>query len=229
MDAIVLAGGMGTRLRSVIPEIPKPMAPVNGRPFLDLLLTRLALFSSIDRVVLAVGYKAELVEARYRNNTAFGFDIEFSIEAVPMGTGGALYQALPLTGSHDVLFMNGDSYVDFDLDSLTTEHRQHRASVTMVVVHVNDTARFGSVDFDPEGYRVLGFSEKRGDHRPGFINAGCYLLARRAFERSKVRKASFERDVLPGQLQSTYAHVVSGRFIDIGTPESYALASEYLR
>lgn len=229
MDAIILAGGMGTRLQSVVSDVPKPLAPVNGRPFLDILMRQLQGFKRIERVVLAVGYKAEQIETRYRNVCGYGFSIDFSVELAPLGTAGALFQALPRTRSRDVLVLNGDSYIDFELQPLADMHAKLAASITMVVVEVEDTARFGSVRLDPASHRVLGFLEKSGSRGRGLINAGCYLLDRRAFERVPIERASFERDVIPQHLSSTYAHRAAGKFIDIGIPESYASAAEYLR
>ena len=229
IDAIILAGGQGTRLRTVVSDLPKPLAPIDGKPFLDILLTQLSDFERVRRVVLAVGYKADLIEARYRNSGDFGFRIEFSVERTPLGTGGALLQALPLTKSADVLVLNGDSYVDFDLSALAEAHARRNAAVTMVVVEVEDTSRFGSVQLDTSDDRVLGFAEKSGSQGRGVINAGCYLLARSAFAHLPAAPTSFEREILPAQLKSTYAHVVNGKFIDIGVPESYSLAADYLR
>jgi NDP-sugar pyrophosphorylase family protein len=170
-----------------------------------------------------------LIEAQYRNSREFGFRIEFSVERTPLGTGGALLQALPLTQSANVLVLNGDSYVDFELTALAETHARRNALVTMVVVDVEDTDRFGSVQLDASNARVTGFAEKSRSRGRGFINAGCYLLARNAFEQLPVAPMSFERDLLPAQLTAAYAHVVNGRFIDIGVPESYSRAPDYLR
>jgi NDP-sugar pyrophosphorylase family protein len=229
MDAIILAGGMGTRLQSVVTDVPKPLAPVNGRPFMDIILSQLDSFRSFGKVVLAVGHKADMIESHYRNSVAFGFAMEFSSEATPLGTGGALIQALSRTSSQNVLLLNGDSYVEFDLGRLVERHTRHNAHVTMVVVAVEDTSRFGRVTLDASGSMVQGFTEKSGSAGPGYINGGCYLLARRYFEGGAVRPTSFERDMLPAHLGWTCAEPGTGRFIDIGVPESYSLAPEYLR
>jgi D-glycero-alpha-D-manno-heptose 1-phosphate guanylyltransferase len=151
------------------------------------------------------------------------------VEHTPLGTGGALCQALARTDSQDVLVMNGDSFVDFDLGALAATHASTGASVSMVVIEVEDTARFGSVRFDVSTGRVLGFVEKSGSGGRGFINAGCYLIARRVLEHWPRGPASFERDILPAQLSATYALATAGKFIDIGVPESYSLAADYLR
>ena len=228
IDTIILAGGLGTRLRQAVPDLPKPLAPVNGRPFLDILLRQLAAFAGIRKVVLAIGYKAEVIKTHYQGNHGHRFDLEFCVENVPMGTGGAILQALPFTGSRDVLVMNGDSYIDFDLERLLATHSERAAEVTMVVTEVEDTARFGSIKLDTSSSRVVEFVEKGSGGGRGFINAGCYLLARKVFEREPLQPVSFEKDILPRHLHSTYAQVARGKFIDIGVPESYRFAAEYL-
>lgn len=228
MDAIILAGGQGTRLRPVVSDVPKALARVGERPFLDLLLRQLQGFGSVEKVVLAVGYKSAQIEAEYRNDRRFGFPIEFSVEHAPLGTAGAIFLALRSTCSQDVLVLNGDSYVEFELSALAANHSRHAAAITMVVVEVADAERFGSVIVDGSSERVRGFAEKTGSHTPGLINAGCYVLARRVFEDIPIEPASFERDVIPRHLAATYAHRASGKFIDIGTPESYRRAAEVL-
>ncbi|HZT05257.1 MAG TPA: nucleotidyltransferase family protein [Steroidobacteraceae bacterium] len=228
VDAIILVGGLGSRLRAVISEVPKPMAPVRGRPFLDVILAQLRAFPEVRRAILAAGYKAEALQAHYRDAAGFNLRIEFSIESEPLGTGGAVVKALRMTEAPHVLVMNGDSYVDFDLQALARLHVASHASVTMVVVAVPDTSRFGSVDLDATTQRVTGFREKAQVGGPGLVNAGCYLLSRAAFSDLPEGPASFERDILPRYLDSTYAVLSTGRFIDIGVPETYAKAAELL-
>jgi D-glycero-alpha-D-manno-heptose 1-phosphate guanylyltransferase len=220
---------MGTRLQSVVSDVPKPLAPVNGRPFLDLLLAQLDGFRQVQKVVLAIGYKATLVQARYADCKDYELEIEFSVESTPLGTGGAIRQAFVLTGSPNVLVLNGDSDVDFNLGALVEIHTRHDACITMVVTEVADTSRFGSVVVDAATSKVLQFREKTLSAGRGLINAGCYLLKRSAFETLPTATFSFEKDVLPRFLSSTYALAATGRFIDIGVPESYRLAGEYLR
>jgi D-glycero-alpha-D-manno-heptose 1-phosphate guanylyltransferase len=228
IDAIVLVGGLGSRLRPVVSDVPKPMAPVKGRPFLDVILAQLNRFPEVRKVILAAGYKAGILRARYEGATGLNFDIEFSIETEPLGTGGAIVKALQMTDLPYVLVMNGDSYVDFDLQLLARCHIENHASVTMVVVEVPDVNRFGSVDLDAGRNKVVGFREKALISGPGLVNAGCYLISRAAFGSVAEGVASFERDILPRYLESTYASISTGRFIDIGLPETYARAAEVL-
>lgn len=228
IDAIILVGGLGSRLRSVVRDVPKPMAPVKGRPFLDLLLEQLGGFSAVRRVILAAGYKAEIVRSHYQGAKGFHFDIDLSIENEPIGTGGAIGKALWMTAGPYVLVMNGDSYVEFDLQLLVRRHIENEASVTIVVVEVADTSRFGSVSIDADTQKVTGFREKTPAGGPGWVNAGCYLLSRAAFSGLSEGVASFERDILPRYLDSTYALMSMGKFIDIGVPEAYAKAAEFM-
>lgn len=228
VDAIILVGGLGSRLRAVVSDVPKPMAPVRGRPFLDVILAQLGGFPEVRRVILAAGYKAEALQAHYQGAGGLNFDIGFSIEDEPLGTGGAIVKALKMTQAPHVLVMNGDSYVDFDLRVLERRHVERRASVTMVVVDVADAGRFGAVDLDAGAQKVMGFREKAQAAGAGLVNAGCYLLSRAAFGGLPEGPASFERDILPRYLDSTYAIVSAGKFIDIGVPETYAKAAEFL-
>ena len=230
LDAIVLAGGLGTRLRAAVSDVPKVMAPVGGRPFLDILLSQLKDFGQIRKVVLAVGYQRDLIINRYRGTTAYPFDIDFSAEESPLGTGGAIKQALPRTESDSILVLNGDSFVDFDLTVLRQFHEGRESGVTVVVVEVEDTARYGSVEIDDQTLKIARFSEKNSSGGRGLVNAGCYMLDRDVVDSFPAgNPVSFEKDVLPSLLPRAYAHVAKGKFIDIGTPQSYDQAEGYLQ
>jgi NDP-sugar pyrophosphorylase family protein len=229
IDAIVLAGGLGTRLRPLVKEMPKCLAPVGDRPFLDIILAQLEAAGCVQAVVLAVGYKSEAIVERYRDSERYPFRIDFSIETAPLGTGGAIVQALPLTSTLDVLVMNGDTFVELDIPRFENAHVSNNASVTMAVVTVTDAARYGTVELDPTTGRVARFSEKTMA-TAGIVNAGCYLMRRswlEAMPRGKM--LSLEKAILPGLIaKGIYPYHVEGRFIDIGTPESYLAAQNYL-
>lgn len=230
LDAIILAGGLGTRLRSVLPGVPKPLAPVNKRPFLDILLEQLAAFSGVGRVVLAVGYRAEAVIAEYSGGNPYGFEILFSIEKKPMGTGGAIKRALELTEGRDVLVMNGDSYAELDLGAFYAFHKRRKSLFTLALWRAPDAGRSGRVEVGARG-RVLRFEEKAPGGGPGLVNAGVYLAARSVFDRVKDGvKVSLEREILPALAgRGIYGYVTAGRFIDIGLPETYLAAGKYLK
>jgi D-glycero-alpha-D-manno-heptose 1-phosphate guanylyltransferase len=216
---IVLAGGLGTRLRSVLPDLPKCLAPVNGRPFLERqleLLTR----QGIDRFVLSLGYGADQVEnlaAQWHGK----FDVETVVEREPLGTGGAIRFAMESAGLDEALVINGDTWVGGDLSAMIEPLRQDEL-LRMAIVEVPDRGRFGGVAVNDEG-RVERFIEK-GQAGPGPINAGLYRVAKPAFGASDRGAFSFETQTMvrltsAGQVRACQ---VGGPFIDIGVPDDYA-------
>ena len=225
--AAVLAGGLGTRLRPAVSARPKVLAPVCGRPFLAYLLDQVA-DAGLERAVLCTGYLAEQVRAefgdRYRT-----LRVGYSVESSPLGTGGALRQALPLLDGDPVLVLNGDSYCAADLQRLVAEPQAAPGSAgTLVVTWMDDTSRYGSVDIDDRGV-IRAFHEKAEGAGPGWINAGVYLLSRRLLASiPDAGVVSIERDVFPqwmsGELRACR---VNAPFLDIGTPESYAQAEAF--
>jgi D-glycero-alpha-D-manno-heptose 1-phosphate guanylyltransferase len=221
-EAIVLAGGLGTRLREVVPHMPKPLALVAGRPFLAWILDQLV-EAGIARVILAVGYRHELVGECF--GRSFGpLQIDYAVEDRPLGTGGAIRNALRASATADVFVLNGDSFVSVDLPAMYAAHDAADVSLSMVIARVDDTARYGGVIV--AGDRVTGFSEKRSSGG-GMINAGVYLLDRRLFDAFSLPESfSFEKDILAaraGELRPL-AFPAEGSFIDIGVPEDYMRA-----
>ena len=217
MDAVILAGGKGTRLASVSGESPKVLMPVAGRPFLSHLLDQVRR-AGVSRVILSTGYQAErLGEFAAREK------VLTCAESEPLGTGGGLRNTLSMLTSTDVLVMNGDSYVDADLKVLTSAHR---GLVTMLLTAVPDTSRYGRVE--TINGKVSGYVEK-GAAGPGDINAGVYVIARSVIESIPTGRAvSLERDVFPGYIGKGLRAVTGKyRFIDIGTPESYKEAEAF--
>jgi NDP-sugar pyrophosphorylase family protein len=227
-DAIILAGGKGTRLQGVISDIPKPLAPVNGRPFLDILLSQLNQVQAIQRVVIAAGYKSEKIVERYQGSSAYRFSILFSEERELLGTGGAMKKALPLTSGDCVLILNGDSYVGVDIEGLFRFHRKNHARISIVLKEMDNANRYGLVTVDSR-YRILRFEEKRPQETRGLINAGIYFLDRALFDKvPENRVVSFEKELLPDMIRdSAYGFVAAGEFIDIGVPESYRAAEQF--
>lgn len=223
MQAIVLAGGMGSRLRSVVADVPKPMAPVAGRPFLEYLLQALA-DAGFERIVLSVGHLAQTIVdhfgARHR-----GMQIEYAVEPRPLGTGGATRAALQHIGEDHAFVLNGDTYVQFDAAGMErTWHERH--TPVILAREVPDTARFGRLDV-VDG-RATRFCEK-GIAGPGLINAGVYLLPRAALDAFEPGRAfSLEQDYLaPAVLETDFSVVTArGLFIDIGVPEDYLRAQQ---
>src|SRR3989344_1487555 len=226
MDAIILAGGLGTRLRKVVPDAPKPLAPVNGRPFLDELLEYLDRSPHIGKVVLAIGYLAEVIKERYAD-TQYHFPVAFSYEESPLGTGGAIKKALTLVSGDDIIAINGDTYADVDIGALLKFHREKNGVATIAVARKKESARYGAVAFDDD-HKIHSFDEKSGASE--FVHAGTLVFRRNLFDSvSDGAICSLEKDLIPQWLtQGVYAYVHEGGFLDIGTPESYAEAGTYL-
>ncbi|HEX3148722.1 MAG TPA: sugar phosphate nucleotidyltransferase [Gemmataceae bacterium] len=221
LTALVLCGGAGTRLRSVIGSKPKVLATVGGRPFIDYQLALLRGLGIRD-IVLATGMGADAV-VRY-----CGQGVGYSLESEPLGTGGAIRNASGQFRSDPVLVLNGDSLVRFDLVRLIHKHLMHQARATMVLAEVPDRIRFGAVELGPDS-AVIAFGEK-GRTGPGFINAGAYLLGRDVIEAIPTAQAvSLENEVFPTLVgKGLYASPVRGPFLDIGTAESYATADDFV-
>ena len=222
----ILAGGLGTRLRSVVNDRPKVLAEISGRPFLSYWLETLAVQGFRD-VVICAGYLADQVEKCLGDR--FGpLRLSYSIETQPMGTGGALRLARDRIETSQVMVLNGDSFCELDLGAFWKTHLEQRMAASMVLRYEEDTRRYGRVTLSPNG-RLENFLEKSDLLRPGWINAGIYLLPKEWIARVPVAQlVSLERDLLPTWLsEGIYGFPSSGRFIDIGTPESFARAGEF--
>lgn len=221
-EAIVLAGGLGTRLRGVVDDVPKALAPVAGRPFLAWLLDALAA-QGLRRVVLATGYRAEQVEAALGIDW-HGVELEHSREPEPLGTGGALVLAAQRVSGSVFFALNGDTWLDVDYRAFGDAVIHAGARIGVALAQVPDVSRYGAARLD--GERVTGFSEK-GQTGSGFINAGVYWLRRDVLEGFAVGASfSFERDVLlPAVAREPVVGYTRTRgFIDIGVPEDYRRA-----
>ncbi len=211
--ACILAGGLGTRLRPLTDEVPKPMVPVAGRPFLWHQLSALARAGVTD-FVLAVGYKAEVIADFFGDGSAFGWRVRCVREEAPLGTGGALAHALPLLPER-FLVLNGDTYLDLDWARFLADPWQAEGrDGCMAVRAVEDTRAYGSVDVAEDGRAIAGFREKADSAGSGRVNAGLYALHRRVIE-GRSGAFSLERDVLPRA--NLAAHPIDGAFVDIGT------------
>lgn len=225
MEAVVLAGGLGTRLRSVVPDLPKPMAPIAGRPFLEILLRRLSL-KGVSRAVLSVGYRADVIMAHFGSMFA-GIRLVYEVETEPLGTGGALRRALARCDADHCLVVNGDTYLDLDIAEAELAWAAHRRPC-MIALRVSDAARYGCLELS--GSRLIGFREK-GHGGPGLVNSGHYILPTRLLADCELADPfSFEVDFLQRRLPSLEVDVleVDTMFIDIGVPEDYARAQVLL-
>lgn len=226
IDIAVLAGGLGTRVAASLGELPKLLAPAGGRPFLDHLLDWLA-GQGARRVVLCLGHRAAPVLDHLRRVPRADLDIVCSVEPEPLGTAGALAHARPLLTSDPVLAMNGDTLAAVDLAAFLRAFQAQRAGVALVSAAVDAPGRYGRMELDGQG-RVMRFREKEeeGGAPPYWISAGIYLFARQALDDiAALGKGSLERDFLERQPPgSIHAFRIAGRFLDIGTPETLALA-----
>ena len=227
ITTLVLAGGLGTRLRPVIGDLPKVLAPVAGCPFLHYVLQYLR-SQGVSDVVLCTGYGAEQVADYCKDGSRWDMRVRYSPEAKPLGTGGAIKHAQFWIASNPFLVLNGDSLVRADLAQLVSFHTEKQARITMVLTEVPDKIRFGSVVLASDG-PIAGFSEK-GHEGGGLINAGIYLMDRAVLEAIPTESnVSVERGVFPCFVgKGLYGIVVPGPFIDIGTPEAYARAQAVL-
>lgn len=225
--AFVLAGGMGLRLRSVISDRPKPMAPVLGAPFLEILLDSLC-GKGVREFVLLTGYRGEVIEECFQARVDRPYRVFFSREPQPLGTGGAVKLAGEWA-TDPTLLVNGDTFYDVDLERLFRFHAGSTADVTLSLMLVEDSGRYGSVDVDAEG-RVIGFQEKREAAGPGLINAGCSLLSGEFIRNLPAdRPFSMEQEIFPKTAQAgkMYGMADQRAFFDIGTPESYEAFKEF--
>ncbi len=228
IPAVILCGGLGTRLRSVVQDRPKSMAMVSGRPFLIYLLDQLT-EAGVSEIILATGYLGDHVSGLLGESYR-GAQLHYSRESSPMGTGGAL--RLAALSCPVAMVLNGDSYCKVDLAAFIEWHFDSGNRNSMIVTHVDDARQFGSVQVDTAG-RIIAFQEKSpgsGVPTPGLINAGIYILCSELIESIPAgRPVSLEREIFPRWVDGDFRVFRSkGAFVDIGTPVSFASASEYV-
>jgi D-glycero-alpha-D-manno-heptose 1-phosphate guanylyltransferase len=217
MEAIVLAGGFGTRLAGRLQGVPKPMAPVAGRPFLEVLLLQL-LRAGCTRTILSVGHLHHVIQDRFGASFQ-GMSVDYAIENAPLGTGGAIRLALTRATEESVLVLNGDSFLQADYADMMRFHMSEAVDVTLAAVHLSNIARYGSVVIDQK--RVVAFEEK-GRSGPGWISAGAYVLNRNLdWPTALKEKFSIETDFFAPEVARLCpaAYEVNGYFLDIGIPE----------
>jgi len=227
IDVVVLCGGKGKRLRSVVSDRPKPLADINGRPFLDALINYISAFG-FRRFILCTGYMGTAVKKYYAAKR--GLDIIISHEEKPLGTAGAVKKAERLIKSDPFLVMNGDSICRADLLKLLAFHRKKGAEFSMVITRPEKGRDYGSVSIAGHG-KIAFFREKEGAVRGALINAGIYLLERKIFSRIPAgKKRSLEREIFPTLAGGHfYGYATKAKLIDIGTPERYARARRLFR
>ena len=225
MEAIVLAGGLGTRLRDSIGELPKAMAPIDGVPFLNYLLDAIA-DRGVTRVILSVGYRHESIVEHVGRRFA-SMTIDYVVEDEPLGTGGAIRRSLHAVTDDHCFVLNGDTFIDVDLTAMRASHASACARLSIAVIPVDDVGRFGALRI-VEG-RVTGFVEK-GASGAGTINAGIYLVSRALLDDADLpQRFSFETDFLAPRIVelAPLAFEANGPFIDIGVPADYRAAPAF--
>ena len=227
-EAIILAGGFGTRLQGVVKDLPKPMAPVNGRPFLTYILDYLIDYQ-YNKVVLSVGYLHKKIEEFFGTHYK-SLEIDYAVETEPLGTGGGILFAMSKCTTDNVLVINGDTMFKVDLDAFERFHEEKSGLLSIVLREVEDVSRYGSVTISDDNLIAL-FIEKQVTFGRGYINGGVYLINRKLFEKHpQPRKFSFEKDLMTKfyTQELFYAMPSDGYFIDIGIPEDYARAQQEL-
>ncbi len=223
-QALILAGGLGTRLGSLTKTAPKPMLPVAGRPFLEYLVLNLRRFD-VKRIVLSVGYLHDIIESHFQDGRNLGVTIEYSVEMEPLGTGGGIRSASNMLDD-SFLVLNGDTFLDCNYLDLGLMLKPG-ISAAIALRSIVDVSRYGNVTM--AGERVLQFVEK-GNSGPGLVNAGVYILTQAALDYLPVGYSSIESNLFPllaaqGRLA---ARICSGFFIDIGLPETLSEANRII-
>ena len=233
MEAVVLAGGKGTRLRKAVAGLPKSLAPIGKRPFLSYLLGWLRAQGVTD-IILAVGHRRKEIVRHYTRHLPLGMRLRYSIETTPLGTAGALRNVRSMLDGEEFFVLNGDSIFDVDLRQMLSFHRRHRAQTTLALACPPEAGRYGSVLLDSRG-RIKAFVEKRAAALPGgngkprasqWISGGIYIMDRAVFRHIPgQREVSLEKEVFPSLIGGPfYGFPSKGYFIDIGVPEDYARA-----
>jgi len=226
MTALILVGGMGTRLRGVENNVPKPMVSINGRPFLEWVVRNL-IKNGVNKIIFALGYKADIIKTHFNSFNLNGVTIEYSYEEKKLGTAGAIKNAKKLIGDSRFLVQNGDTIANIDYRQFHQFSIENKKSVCIAVKAVLDARRFGTVELASDKKTVLGFSEKMSES--GEISTGIYSMDKHILDLIESEKeVSLEYDVLPDLCKHSKinAMLFDGEMIDIGTPESYLKTAE---
>jgi D-glycero-alpha-D-manno-heptose 1-phosphate guanylyltransferase len=221
LEAIILAGGLGTRLQQIVSDVPKAMALVNGKPFIEYLLNYLR-GQGITKFILSVGFKKETIRD-YLKDQYKNIPVVYAVEEEPLGTGGGISHAFQLIEGENAFVLNGDSMFRMGLNAMTQLHEEKKADITLALRYLDETGRFGTVTIDEEK-RITGFREKGAESGPGYINGGIYLI-RKSFLLGQhfppvfsIEKDCFEKSYRD---QAFYGFPSRGYFLDIGVPEDF--------
>jgi D-glycero-alpha-D-manno-heptose 1-phosphate guanylyltransferase len=229
LEAIILAGGFGTRLHQVVSELPKSMALVNGRPFIEYLLNYLR-GQGITKFIFSVGYKKDVIRAHLQNQFK-NIPVEYAVEEEPLGTGGGIKNAFKMIEGKSAFVLNGDSMFRMGMSALSQLHNDNNADITIALRFLEDTDRFGSVEINDEK-RITGFREKGSDNGPGYINGGIYLINKSfLIDRDFPEIFSIEKDCFERYFKESrfFGFPSRGYFLDIGIPEDFYRAQNEFR
>ncbi len=225
--ALILAGGFGTRLQSLVNDVPKPMAPILNKPFLHYQIQYLKHFG-IKKIIFSVGYLHQIIE-NYFGKQFLDLDISYVLEEEPLGTGGGIRLALNACKDEEVLILNGDSFFDCDLLSFYQFHQKNQSLISLALRQVDNASRFGTIETNPQ-HKIISFKEKNNNNQPGIINAGIYILNKNIFLQNTPVKVPFsiEKDFFEKNLSklNMMGYKTEGYFIDIGLPEEYINAQD---
>lgn len=225
---VILAGGLGTRLRDTLGDLPKPLATIGNKPFLEYLLKFISSQQFRD-VIISIGHGSEAIRGYVGDGSSLSLRIEYTVERNLMGTGGAVKLAEPLIESDDFFVINGDTYFEVDLKDMLYFHKRNRAIATIALSHKDDASRYGRVVFDKDK-KIISFAEKADDRKAGYINGGIYVFRKEVFEYIPSNKVcSLEKEILPLLVgKGLCGFPVVGYFIDIGIPDDYERAKKEL-
>lgn len=229
MEALILVGGKGTRLQTLITDRPKPMADVAGKPFLEWIVLSLKR-KKFDRIIFLTGYLPHVIRDYFQDGSRWGIEIDYAEERSPLGTGGAVITALPLLRSRTFWVLNGDSYCTWDAEIMKQRHQKKGGAGTLWLVNSNEGDRYGSITLDVS-QRITMFEEKKiSKEKSILINAGVYLFEKKFLLRwPSNTRFSLEQEILPQLVPvGLNGHIGTGLFLDIGVPETYVNAAYVL-
>jgi D-glycero-alpha-D-manno-heptose 1-phosphate guanylyltransferase len=226
-EAIILAGGFGTRLQTVVSDVPKPMAPINNEPFLNYIFDYLKHYK-IEHVVLSTGYLADKISEHYKNEFQ-GIKISYTKEETPLGTGGGIRLAMEKCMTNDVLVLNGDSFFDVNLNQYFMQHNTSHSECSLALRKVSNASRYGTIELEYFN-KINAFKEKDSIEKDGLINGGVYIIKRELFlnKTEALKTFSIEKDFFETRINelNLMGFEYDGYFIDIGIPEDYKKAQD---
>ena len=227
MEAVILAGGLGTRLQKTVPYLPKALAPIQNTPFLTLLLNQLQQSSLFSKIILCLGFKSDQI-TNYLETLNSTIPVISLIEPQQLGTGGAILYALKEISNSTFCVLNGDSYSDLCFQNFYQFHKKNEADISIACHEMEDTRNYGTIEYD-ESFRIFSFLEKKNELKKGSISRGIYFFERELFNEFPIKPCSLEKDLFPTFIKKRmFAYPQASTFIDIGTQQTYLQAQQLL-